>query len=387
MVSKLRPNTTRRQLFSMAAIVALVMAGLQIVGGDRALASHVSCGATITTDTMLDSDLVNCSNNGIVIGADNITLDLNGHTIDGDGEPFASCPENEFCDIGVLNDGHDGITVMNGSIGEFAVGAFVGRARHNRVLGISSSRNVFFGFVVTESARSLVRDSSGSGNLRPDGDGMGVFGSHDIRVLQSSFRHNPLGMHIEDSADNLIKENDISGNSGPGLLIQADNNEVRRNMCARNKSACIIVSSGDRNLIARNHGFRDGGGIGIEEGKRNLVTRNEIVRPRKTGISLGFRPQFGGGHNVVRRNEVRGTGFDGFLVTQKDDHSVLGRNVAKGAGDDGFDIESASATLTRNLAIRNDDLGIAAVRGVIDGGGNIARHNRDPRQCTAILCR
>ena len=385
MVSKLRPNATRRQLASMAVIAFLVMAGLQIVGGPRAWASHVTCGATITTNTTLDGDLVNCPNNGIVIGADNITLDMNGHTIDGDGQPFEPCPENEFCDIGVLNDGHDGVTVLNGSIGEFAVGAFVGRARLNRVVSISSSRNVFFGFVVAESARSVVRDSSGSGNLRPDGDGMGLFGSHDIRVLHNSFRHNPLGMHVENSAGNLIKGNLISGN-GLGILMEADHNEVRRNTCARNKSACIIVSHGNRNLIARNHSLGDGGGIGIEEGKGNVVTRNEIVRPRKTGINLGFRPNFGGGHNVVRRNQVRGTGFDGFLVTQKDDHSVLKHNVAKGAGDDGFDVESSSTTLAGNLAVRNVDLGIAAVPGVIDGGGNIARHNGNPLQCTHVSC-
>jgi hypothetical protein len=41
----------------------------------------VGCGDTITTDPTPDSDLVNCPNNGIMIGADNITLDLNGHTI------------------------------------------------------------------------------------------------------------------------------------------------------------------------------------------------------------------------------------------------------------------------------------------------------------------
>jgi hypothetical protein len=36
--------------------------------------------------------------------------------------------------------------------------------------------------------------------------------------------------------------------------------------------------------------------------------------------------------------------------------------------------------------VRNGDLGIEAVRGVIDGGGNVARHNGDPRQCTNIAC-
>jgi parallel beta-helix repeat protein len=372
---------------SRNCLLAVAVAVTLAVPGGEALATHVSCGDTITTDTTLDTDLIDCPNNGIVIGADDITLDLNGHTIDGDNALVDPCPGNEFCDVGVLNDGHDDVTVRNGSVREFALGAFMGRARRNRVLGISSSRNTFFGFVLVDVARSLVRDSSGSGNLRPDGDGMGLFGSHDVRVLQNSFRHNPLGMHVEDSADNLIKENVISGNSGPGILMQADHNEIRRNTCARNKSACIIVSSGDRNLIARNHAFRDGGGIGIEEGKRNVVTRNEIVRPRKTGINLGFRPNFGGGHNIVRRNQVRGTGFDGFLVTQKDDHSILRRNTAEGAGDDGFDIESPSTTLTSNLAVRNDDLGIAAVGGVIDGGGNRASGNGDPRQCVNVTCR
>jgi hypothetical protein len=37
--------------------------------------------------------------------------------------------------------------------------------------------------------------------------------------------------------------------------------------------------------------------------------------------------------------------------------------------------------------VRNHDLGIEAVRGVIDGGGNVARHNGDPRQCTNIVCK
>jgi hypothetical protein len=32
------------------------------------------------------------------------------------------------------------------------------------------------------------------------------------------------------------------------------------------------------------------------------------------------------------------------------------------------------------------DLGIAAVRGVIDGGGNVAHGNGDRRQCTHVAC-
>ena len=88
----------------------------------------------------------------------------------------------------------------------------------------------------------------------------------------------------------------------------------------------------------------------------------------------------------MRGNLVKGSRVDGFLVNAKDDHSLLRRNTARGAGDDGFDIQSRTAKLTRNRARRNGDLGIAAVRGVIDGGGNRASGNGDPRQCTNIVC-
>ena len=95
---------------TVVALAATVAAVLALTGGE-ASADHVSCGDTITVDTTLDSDLVDCPNNGIVIGADDITLDLNGHTIDGDGELVHACPAKEFCDFGVANDGHDRVTI------------------------------------------------------------------------------------------------------------------------------------------------------------------------------------------------------------------------------------------------------------------------------------
>ena len=75
------------------------------------------------------------------------------------------------------------------------------------------------------------------------------------------------------------------------------------------------------------------------------------------------------------------------MVVKKDKHSLLMGNIATGAGDDGFDVESRSANLTSNLAVRNGDLGIEAVFGVIDGGGNRAHGNGNPLQCTNITCR
>ena len=44
-------------------------------------------------------------------------------------------------------------------------------------------------------------------------------------------------------------------------------------------------------------------------------------------------------------------------------------------------------TVTRSIANRNRDLGIEAVPGIIDGGGNRATGNGNPAQCTNIDCR
>src|SRR3954464_14538031 len=89
-------------LIAVAVMVAFAVVGATAVGGGQARASQVSCGETITADTTLEQDLVNCPNHGIVIGADGITLDLNGHLVDGDGTPAANCDnQKEPCDFGL----------------------------------------------------------------------------------------------------------------------------------------------------------------------------------------------------------------------------------------------------------------------------------------------
>jgi parallel beta-helix repeat protein len=391
--------------FSAAALVALSSASTsrsRAAGARRrapAASPQPKCGDKITADTTLHHDLIDCTNNGIVIGADGITLDLNGHTIDGDGKLLATCPRNKICDVGVVSLGHDGVTVVGGSLGEFALGGLVGNASRPHLLGLSSSGNRFAGAEIFNSPRTLVRDSKFVGNgLHTDQAGLGLHDSPDGRFLRNSFGHNgDIGMFVDGSNRNRIEGNVFSRNPEAAILMEeGSGNEMRRNHLSRNGEGFTVA--GNRNVIARNRVSDSrapgvaGVGIFVAAGRDNVIARNVVGGSSKAGIVVGLFPRETGGHpsgvaTVIRGNRLRRGNLDGLLVRKTALGTVLRRNRAHGSKDDGFDVESRTATLAGNSAVGNADLGIEAVRGVIDGGGNRASGNGDPRQCTNIACR
>ncbi len=369
------------------AVLSAAASLLLVAAAEPASAGQIDCGDVITGDVVLGADLSNCPNNGLVIGADGVTLDLNGHTIDGDGTPFAACGK-ELCDAGIASERHDGLRVIGGVVRDFAVGAFAAGGKHIRFLRLRAKRNEFFGMFLFDVSRSKIRKSSGSRNPKPDGDGLGIFGSRRVRVLNSVFRRNfSLGVHVEDSTRIELRGNLFEKNAGPGMsLSQANRNEVRHNRCVDN-AACVVVGSGNGNVITRNRVIGGDDGFGVEDASRNRVLRNRVHDVDGSGIYLGLlQPALGGDHNLVQNNTVRRTGGDAIVVRPKAGHSVLRGNTARRADQDGVDVGSASTLLANNLATGNRDLGIEAAPGVTDGGGNRASDNGDPRQCVGVSC-
>jgi parallel beta-helix repeat protein len=98
---------------------------------------------------------------------------------------------------------------------------------------------------------------------------------------------------------------------------------------------------------------------------------------------------------VLQRNETKRNAGDGILAEAYGSEEPPGgtayfeltENHASRNGDDGIDVENVDATLTANTANRNSDLGIEAVPGVTDGGGNRAFGNGNPLQCLNVTCR
>jgi parallel beta-helix repeat protein len=375
------------------AILALAMAACLAFGPARASASQVSCGDTITTDTKLDRSLVNCPNNGIVIGADNITLDLNGHTIDGDGKS-SGCPVTAICDVGVANaDGHVGVTIEGGSVKEFEFGVLLDGVAGNRLLELAASSNFFSGISLFDSTDSRVVKSSADDNgLTTEANGIQLFGSRHVRIERNSVSGNgDDGIDVSDSNHNLIAKNRASDNVFAAMGINGNGNVVSRNV-TRNPGDIIVV--GNRNVITRNHvadslGCPEGCGIGIsfEGGHDNLIAHNFVDRASFAGIRVAaFQPDTPPAvDNVVRRNHVR-RAHDSFLVQSTASHTLLEGNHAVRSEDDGIDVNSRTTTIRGNHAVHNGDLGIEAVVGVTDGGANKAHGNGNPLQCLNVVC-
>lgn len=384
---------------TLIATLALTCTGVTAGSVAAAAGQQPHCGSVVTRSTVLTRDLTGCPSNGLVIGADSITLDLNGHTVDGDGTLQQACPGDQPCDVGIDNSaGHAAVTIRGGSVGDFATGVLLVGADQNDLRQLSVARSFFAGIVVVNSSGTRVKSSTATNNgLNTDSAGIVLFTSRHSRIVGNRLSSNgDAGLFAGQSGNNLIADNTVTDNTNAGIVVDGSGNDVKGNRVARNGDGIIVT--GDGNRISRNQvqdavGCSDGGcgfGVSLEGGTGNTVSGNEVLRADKVAIRVdAFTGPAAG--TLIRGNIVRDAGVHGIAVDFEHvgpvTDTLVIANVALRAGDDGIHIDSASTKLTRNIADRNADLGIDAAPGVTDGGGNRANGNGNPLECVNIRCR
>ncbi len=314
-------------------IAAAIVVGLLSFGAAPGSAAQVSCGQVITQDTKLDNDLTDCPGDGVVIGADNITLDLNGHTVDG-----LSCTENqpETCvhQDGIDNSGgYDNVRIRNGTITAFENAILLEDAARNELSGldvtgfrgygvlhsagihlIRSDRNRVSDTVaggdpailLSDSDRNTIKDTGTYGGVEEHaGDGLDLLeGSDDNRVIGNRLFGEGYGFLIESSRDNLLKGNVANAHFGNALLSaernviiddtlpggsivvpltlrESNDNLIRDNTVSTPpySASGIVVYSGDRNIVESNHiGPTDGYAIYVNGNRRRGQPRDTRTR-------------------------------------------------------------------------------------------------------------
>jgi Periplasmic copper-binding protein (NosD) len=411
------PSQSEDHVPAHIKIAAAAAMSCIVIGAPPAHAAGPGCGAVVAKSTTLQRNLTNCPGDGLVIGADNLTLDLGGHTIDGTAAPATA---------GIRLAGHHGVRVQRGSLQEFGNGVLLDAADGNALLRVTvrrsfgrgiqlqngshgnrlefdvSSDNGSSGFGLIASDRNVVTHATGTGNAF---SGLQGFGASGNRVVGGTFRDNKTGVGLnEGSNGNLVAGNVLSDNTEPAVGIDGNDNVITGNRS--DHDGWGISFSGDRNRIVANvvsntRGCSDGDcGSGIDNsgGANNLVALNVVTGAVDQGIRFlefeadGGPPVIG---NVIRGNIVRDAGSDGIELQSRinevtghgtlKDNLVAG-NLVTGSGHDGINVGRPANTVSGNVTLRNDVLGIEAVPGVIDGGGNRAFGNGDPRQCVIVAC-
>jgi len=370
------------KLTLLLAVSLLFLAPAPLAAAGRA---PVACGDTITQDTRLTANLIDCPGTGLVIGADGITLDLAGHTIDGDGVGD---------DDGIDVEQHRDVTVAGGTVRQFTEGILVVGGRNVTVRGVTSVQHGH-GAITADGTRSLVVD----GNvIRDSGAGIIVARTesaivHANRVSASAFG----GIPVFASRDVGVAGNTVTGSgaAGVGLLDGSSDGEVVGNTLSRNGAAIALVDGASDNLVAGNAIARNDSGVILDVGTHDdRVLDNAIVDSTFEGIAV-----VGSDANLVARNYVARNGgaeaAGGIVVialpddpAQTSDFNTLSANEAIDNRGDGIAVGPAQHqnVLRANRADRNSALGIDAAAGTIDGGHNMAARNGDARQCVGVVC-
>ena len=167
------------------------------------------------------------------------------------------------------------------------------------------------------------------------------------------------------------------------MLAGGGNHLVEKNTAYANGRDAVRLGLSADNRVTRNTVTGNVYGIGVADGSaRNTVDRNVVSGNQQFGLAV-----FGGATGTtLEKNQVSSTVLSGIQVSAGTSGTLLLQNYASGNGDDGIHVDATGATLTQNTAVYNDDLGISAVTGVTDGGGNKASGNGNPAQCTGVSC-
>ena len=316
-------NKLSRRLAQAGVLIPLLLG--TVLAGTSA-AGHVTCGQTITQSTVLDSDVGPCPDDGIIVGANNITLDLNGHTVFGTPGPGDGA--------GILLQSRTGVTVRNGRVAHFDAGVVI----------IGGSRNTI--------TRITAQENIGTG-ATDFGDGIALFGS----------------------SNNTIRGNTVQRNGpydGIGLVGNSDNNLVDANTVQGNNIAFDQAHTGHMGFPG---GTMDDMGIRVEGPgvNNNTVSNNTVEGNGLEGILVfPFAPN---SDNIVRGNIVRGNGFHnkghrtGSGITTGAVRTLIERNFSQGNAASGIRVNSTNNTIRNNTAIQNAQLvnaGTAATGGAFD---------------------
>jgi hypothetical protein len=235
-------------------------------GGAASKRIALACGQTVTTSINLSADITGCAGDGLDVGANGITINLNGHMVSAGGG-------------GVLDSGHTGVTVENGTISSPTYDiAFESGADGSRALNLHLTGNGLDGAIVEQSSHVVVTQNYASGFV----DGFTVEGGSADQVIGNWSASNTVGMRVEvASVGVVISANRVLNNVGDGIDIHpGTTGQVSGNIVNGNGGDGIHQGSSTPGMTLKsnrasfNHGYGINSAPFATDGGGNVVQDN-----------------------------------------------------------------------------------------------------------------
>jgi parallel beta-helix repeat protein len=227
------------------------------------LAISPSCGQVITQNVLLTSNLNCADSDGLIVGASDIVIDLNGHTISG---PDVDSQEKTSSKVGVMIPNMNNVVVQDGTIQGFQAGILM-----------TGSQNVELSNIISKNNQ------------------MGAFstGASIVNAHLSIFMNNEIGFAGHSTQQATIQDNILFQNTLAGItLVNSDNGLLTLNSITESGNGLYVDNQSTNNNINFNNvllntvDINNANGLPVNT-NTNTFDQNNCMTANPSGICIG----------------------------------------------------------------------------------------------------
>jgi parallel beta-helix repeat protein len=295
---------------------------------------------------------ITCNGDGIAVQRDNIVVDGNGYTLQGNSSA-----------IGITIEGRENVTIANMTITQFAYGVYLNSSSNN-MLSQNNITNKYYGiYLVSSSNVTISRNNitnNGIGNAFPLGDGVVVGSSSNVTVSGNNIVANNVdGVFLGSSSSyNTVSGNNITANNYFGVCLGSSSfcNVVSENNITNNGGGVVLYSSSNNTISGNNVTANNWEGVWLES-SYNTVSGNNIKANNRYGVYLDYYSSY----NIVSGNNITANNGYAVCLDCSSNAIISGNNITNNDYGVYLDYSSSYNTVSGNNITANDVNGVVLV--------------------------
>jgi parallel beta-helix repeat protein len=227
------------------------------------LATSPSCGQVITQNVILTSNLNCADSDGLIVGASDIVIDLNGYTISG---PDIDNQEKTSSKVGVMVPNMNNVVVQDGTIQGFQAGILMTGSQNVEINNIISKDNQIGAFST---------------------------GASIVNAHLSIFTNNQIGFAGHSTQQATIENNILFQNTLAGItLVNSDNGVLTLNSITESGNGLYVDNQSNNNTINFNNvllntiDLNNANGLPVNT-NANTYNQNNCMTSNPSGECIG----------------------------------------------------------------------------------------------------